>query len=178
MKKKQQIFFGASVLFSGMYSSTGASAKLLYLVRQKSILGITTQTVLEEVERNSDKFARSPSKYLPAIISESGLIIREFITAEEISPYKDMVEEKDAHVVAGAILTSCTFLVTLDKKHLDNSLIRAKFAGKVIIISPKKLLGRLWHENAYGMIPDKKNVRKNSYKTAIKRSVINKFQRK
>ncbi len=72
-------------------------------------------------------------------IAESGLIVREAVTEEEIELYRDQVDREDAHLIAGAKLTKCTHLVTLDKKHLLRPDIQEKFLP-LRIVSPKEVL--------------------------------------
>ena len=64
----------------------------------------------------------------------------------EIEPYKDQVDVEDAHLVAGANLTKCLYLVTLDKKHLLTENIRQKFLP-LRIVSPKELLEEILYGN-------------------------------
>lgn len=134
------VFFDASVLFSGLYSSTGSSRALLELVKRRIIYGLTSMTVIEELEDNIQKFDHSIN--IDSLINEYGILVREKISNDEIKPYKSIIEEKDCHVVAGAVLTGSKYLVTLDKKHLDNIVIKEKIK-KVEIISPRELLEKI-----------------------------------
>ncbi len=134
------VFFDASVLFSGLYSSTGSSRALLELVKGKIIYGLTSKTVIDELEDNIQKFDHRIN--IDLLINEYGILIREKISNDEIKPYTSIIEEKDCHVVAGAILTGSQYLVTLDKKHLDNQIIKEKI-NDVKIISPRDLLVKI-----------------------------------
>ncbi|OGK10365.1 putative toxin-antitoxin system toxin component, PIN family [Candidatus Roizmanbacteria bacterium RIFCSPHIGHO2_01_FULL_35_10] len=136
-----KVFFDASVIFSAIYSESGGSRKLTDFVKLRDIVGITTQTVIEEVEDNINKFRdrkASPKQF----IKDSNFIVREKIKQSETKTYAEIVNEKDRHVLAGAILTGCSYLVTLDKKHLNNPLIKIKIS-KIIIVSPKELLNAI-----------------------------------
>ena len=179
-----KVFFDDSVLFSGFYSSTGASRSLLEMVKhspslwdttwgiplwrsglqhqqgfgvrnpepsrryvgtgswvKKNIIyGITSQTVIDELENNLYKFNEQIN--IELLIEEYSILIREKISDIEIEPYKVLIEEKDQHVVAGAILTGCQYLITLDKKHLNNQKIKEKIT-KIKIVSPKELLNKI-----------------------------------
>ena len=134
------VFFDASVLFSGLYSSTGSSRALLELVKGKIIYGLTSKTVIDELEDNIQKFDHRIN--IDLLINEYGILIREKISNDGIKPYTSIIEEKDCHVVAGAILTGSQYLVTLDKKHLDNQIIKEKI-NDVKIISPRDLLVKI-----------------------------------
>ena len=134
------VFFDSSVLFSGFYSSVGASRKLIELVKRGFIYGLTSKTVIQELEENLHKFNQQIN--IDLLINNYRILIREKISNIEIGPYRGVIEEKDCHVVAGAVLTNCQYLVTLDKKHLDNSIIKNKIKN-VKIISPKELLRKI-----------------------------------
>ncbi len=132
-----KVFFDASVLFSAIYSSTGASAKLAELTKKKAIVGFTSQTVIEELKQNVKKLPGNKRK-IDHFIIQNNFIVREKILDSETKSF-DFVERKDAHVVAGASLTKSNYLVTLDKKHLNNPKLKRKIK-KFKIISPKEML--------------------------------------
>lgn len=134
------VFFDASVLFSGFYSSSGASRILIEQVKNEVIYGLTSKTVIDELTDNIQKFNQKIN--IDSLINEYRILIREKISNIEIGPYRGVIDEKDCHVVAGAVLTNCQYLVTLDKKHLDNSVVRNKIKN-VKIISPKELLKKI-----------------------------------
>ena len=134
-----RIFFDASVLFSAIYSSVGASRVLAQLVLEGKVIGVITETVVEELVRNMEKIRGVDTQDVYEFVAGYGFVIRSRIVCAEIEPFVGLVEEKDAHVVAGAILTECDYLVTLDKKHLDNSLTKKRVLD-VVIVSPGKML--------------------------------------
>lgn len=135
-----KVFFDASVLIAALLSSTGGSSLLLQYAKTGKITGITSQTVIEEILENdkSQKLRRSKEE-IEAFIAQSGLLIRNRIRIEEIAPYRGAIDDDDAHLVAGANLTKCAYLVTLDKKHLLRADIQERFLP-LRIVSPKELL--------------------------------------
>ncbi|OGH19975.1 MAG: putative toxin-antitoxin system toxin component, PIN family [Candidatus Levybacteria bacterium RIFCSPHIGHO2_02_FULL_37_13] len=135
-----RVFFDASVIIAALLSPTGGSSMLLQHIKSKVFIGITSQTVLEEIlEKDKPKKLKRSYEKIGQFIVNSGLIIRESITAEEIEPFKDYVEEEDAHLFAGALLTKCAYLVSLDKKHVVRPDIKKKFLP-LRIVTPKELL--------------------------------------
>ena len=68
--------------------------------------------------------------------------MREAITAKDIEPYHELIDAKDAHLIAGANLTKCIYLVSLDKKHVLKDAIRRQFLP-LKIVSPKELIEEL-----------------------------------
>lgn len=139
-----KVFFDSSVLFSGFYSPTGASRALLELVKKRIIYGLTSKTVIDELEDNLQKFTQLID--IDSLVKEYSILIREKISNAEIEPYKALIIEKDCHVIAGAILTGSQYLVTLDKKHLDNLMIKEKIT-KIKIVSPKELLNKIFNRS-------------------------------
>lgn len=136
-----KVYFDASVIISALLSSTGGSAKLIRFVKLGAIVDITSQTILDEIENRSAKINKSIYE-IRQFIKNNSLIVRKRITPAENSAYEDKVDINDAHVVAGANLTKCTYLVTLDKKHLLTTDVQKKFLP-LRIVSPKELLEEL-----------------------------------
>src|SRR5574340_412222 len=114
-----RVFFDASVIIAALLSPTGGSALLLKYVKAGKILGIISQTVVNEIleEDKIEKFKKSREE-IEDFIAKSELVVREEITLEEIREYQNRVDIEDAHLIAGAKLTECAYLVSLDKKHL------------------------------------------------------------
>lgn len=138
-----RVFFDASVLIAALLSKSGGSSQLFKYLQLGTITGITSQTVIEEI-LEEDKFTKiKKSKIeIEQFIADSKLMVRKPITAEEIKPYQDLIDIEDAHLVAGANLTKCQYLVTLDKKHVLRQDIRKKFVP-LKIVSPGELLERI-----------------------------------
>jgi putative PIN family toxin of toxin-antitoxin system len=136
-----RVYFDACVLIAGLLSSAGGSALLITLVKKNVIIGITSETVLDEVLSKTGKIRKSENE-IRKFIATSNLIIRQAITQEEIISYSTFIDKDDAHVLAGANLTRCNYLVTLDKKHLLRPDIQ-KQSLPLRIVSPKELLDKL-----------------------------------
>lgn len=135
-----RVYFDASIIITAIISSTGGSAQLFKLIKLGLIKGITSHTVVQEVlEEDKPKKIKKSRQEIEEFIAQSKLIVRKMVTVNEITPYRDLVDVKDAHIIAGANLTKCEYLVTLDKKHLLRSYIKEKFLP-LLIVSPKKLL--------------------------------------
>lgn len=138
-----KVFFDASVIIAALLSKTGGSSRLFEYAQQGRIIGITSQTAIDEVlEEDKTERIKKSKEEIEQFIAQSGLVVRETITTEEIAPYKGEVDVEDAHLIAGASLTTCLYLVTLDKKHLLREDIQQKFLP-LKIVSPKELLEEL-----------------------------------
>ena len=134
-----KLFLDASVIFSSLYSETGGSRQIIRLAKHGKVVVVTSQSVIEEVTRNLNKIDNLDYNDFYSFLVEIPIVIREQITESEIKPFLDLVVEKDAHVVAGAVLTNCDYLVTLDRKHLYNPEIKKK-VKEVEIVTPKDYL--------------------------------------
>jgi len=136
------VFFDDSIIIASLLSPTGGSSKLISYVHAGKIRGITSQTVIDEVLSHSLKIGLSEQKILTFIV-ESKLLVRKRIIGKEIeSISKHMIDPDDAHVFAGAILTSSDILISLDKKHILHPDIQIQFST-LDICSPKELLSQL-----------------------------------
>ena len=135
-----RVYVDASVIIAALLSKTGGSALLLRYVEQGIIKGIVSQTVLEEAYRlDKSKRRNISNKQIGEYIAHTGLMVCERITRQEIERYRDVIEDKDAHLLAGAKLTKCDYLVSLDRKHV----VREDLQGKVLplkIVVPGEML--------------------------------------
>ena len=138
-----RVYFDASVIIATLLSPSGGSSVLLKFIKAGIIIGITSQTVLEEIlEEDKPKKFKKSKKEIEHFIAESNLLIRKSISMEEIEPYLGMIETEDAHLIAGANLTKCTYLVSLDKKDVLRPDVQKKFQP-LKIVSPKDLIEKL-----------------------------------
>lgn len=136
-----KIYFDASILFAALYSKTGGSYKLARLSEEKKIIALTSQTVIDEVKANIKKFKEGQVD-IGLFIKKHNFYVREVVTQDEIEAYKNIVAQKDAHVLVGAASTESDYLVTLDKKHINKKQVKGVFT-KSQIVSPKQALGVL-----------------------------------
>jgi predicted nucleic acid-binding protein len=133
----------ARTSIAAFLSPQGGSALLLQLIKRGDIIGITSQTVITEVlEEDKPTKLKRPRAELERFVAASGLLVREAVTPAEIAPYQGLIDADDAHLVAGATLTSCSHLVSLDKRHVLRDDVRQRFLS-LRIVSPKELLQAL-----------------------------------
>lgn len=136
---KKVVFLDASVLFSALYSPTGGSYALITSIKNRLIRGITSQTVIEELYENITKLGDTTQKEIDDFIISHHILVCDHVTVDELTPWIGKIEEKDIHIVVGALSTSCHYLVTLDKKHLHNTQAQS-LCKNIKIVNPKELL--------------------------------------
>lgn len=137
----KKVFVDASLIIAALISPTGGSNKLLQDSKNKKLIAITSETVINEVKANLSKIKGVTTDDVNHFIIESKIITRQKVTKKELEIVADILEEKDRHVLAGAILTKCHYLVSLDKKHLLNENIQKTVDIK--LVSPKQLIEAL-----------------------------------
>ena len=133
-----KLYLDASVLIAAILSPEGGSAKLIQFIKLGIISGISSQTVVEEVEKHSAKIGKKVSE-IRLFIKDNGILVREKTTGDEAKPYREMVVEDDLHVIAGAKLTKSDYLVTLDKKHLLKEEVK-RLVKPLKIVNPEYYL--------------------------------------
>lgn len=135
-----KVFFDASVIIASLLSPTGGSSQLFKFIKAGIITGFTSENVLEEIleERKFIKLNKTRQE-IEGFTAQSGLIIREKVTEDEIKPFLGEIDKDDAHLIAAAKHVKCHYLVSLDKKHVLKIEVRKKFLP-LIIVSPKELL--------------------------------------
>lgn len=111
------LFFDASCLIAAAGSPTGGSSFLLSLCAGGLLKAAVSQSVLLEAERNI------LAKRGPAVLNTYYRLV--MLTPCTVVPlpskaeqrlHREIVGEKDEHVVAAAIAAKAPFLLTLDKK--------------------------------------------------------------
>lgn len=133
-----KIFLDASVIIAAILSPTGGSAKVIKLGQLGDWAQITSQTVVDEVKDHTEKIGKS-SEEIGQFIKNHSVIVRKRMTKLEIKPLIELVDESDAHLIAGSKMTGVDFLVTLDKKHLLKEEIKNRFKP-LKIVNPEELL--------------------------------------
>lgn len=134
--KKAIVFFNASVVIAGLRSTTGGSAKLLEWVKSNKIIGIISELVFNEILKHTSITNLSREQIKEKI--GNYFILIKAPDKRVVESYTDIVIDKgDRHILASAEEARCTYLVTLDKKHL---LVLKNKIKKFKIVNPKELI--------------------------------------
>ncbi len=119
--KKIKVFFDSSVIIAGLASTKGASCMLLSLAEMEVIEPYICEQVVTEVIKNVEK--KLPScvpqfftlfKKLPFIMVDA--------TEDNITFSLQLINKKDAVILAAAITAGVDALITLDKHFLKGDL--------------------------------------------------------
>ena len=137
-----RIFLDASVLFSAAYSSSGFARDLLASGYRRDVILSVSRDVVEEVTRNLS------GKKPHALTTLRGFVASGSLTVVAPDPSvvhqcAEIVEPKDAHVVAAAIAAEASMLVTYDRKHLLSRADDIQRLFDITVMTPEEILRTL-----------------------------------
>ena len=143
-KKEVKIFLDSNVIISGLFSDKGAPRIILDLLclNLPVLAGMTGQYNIIEIERNIKK--KMPeilslyNEYLPKL----NLEIIPLPPLKKIRDLSGHISDKDALVLASAIIGKVDFLVTGDKKDFMIPSKKEKYPFK--IVSPSEFLEKIF----------------------------------
>lgn len=140
-----KIFFDADILFSLSYAKnpmSGAKRIILQGYLEKYFF-ITSARVIEEAKKNL--FAYNNSDYLKRlgeILADFNFLVIEILDEKLVNLYKDIVHEKDTHVLVGAIQSKADYLLTFNKKHFLTPKFK-KLDLKLQVVTPKEFIKKV-----------------------------------
>lgn len=142
-EEKVKLFLDASVLIASVKSPSGGSALVLQVCQGQKFQAVSTRKVLLEAQRNiKNKFSDDELVSFYHEIAGLNLEIIEPATTEEITQCSQVIAPKDAHVLAAAIKSKASFLITLDRKHFMTSVLE-KSELPISILTPGEFLQHL-----------------------------------
>ena len=142
-KKEVKIFLDSNVIISGLFSDKGAPRIILDLLclNLPVLTGMTGQYNIIETERNIKK--KMPgvlslyNEYLPKL----NLEIIPLPPLKDIMDLSGHISNKDAPVLASAIIGKADFLITGDKKDFVRPSKKGKYPFK--IVTPSEFLEKI-----------------------------------
>lgn len=113
-----KVFLDASVILSGLASSTGGSRKLFEAARNRKLKLLATPFIIQEVANHLQKLNVEASQ-LETLLSAKIIQLVANPSQEMIKKVgKACMDPDDAHVLAAAGLSGAAVLISLDSKHL------------------------------------------------------------
>ena len=136
----KKVFLDSSVLVAASASKTGASAFILGCCRLKKISGYVSLDTIGEARKNVNlKLKKINKERFVYFLRFASLILAPQPSAEEIAQCEQVINPKDAPILAAALKSSASFLITLDKKHFLKPKV-INFSKPLKIISPKEFV--------------------------------------
>lgn len=132
----KKVFLDSSVLVAACASKTGASAFILGYCRLQKIEGYLSLDTIGEARKNVNlKLNKTAKKRLVHFLKVANLILTPQPSTGEIVWCEQVTNPKDAPILAAALKSPASFLVTLDKKHFLKPKVK-NFASPLQIITP------------------------------------------
>ena len=137
-----KVFLDSSVWVAVAFSPNGGSSEVIRRLVAGKITVIATKQVIAEAVRNLqakgspeavEKFFELYSQVRPTITE---------VTIPQIEKATTVINHKDASILAGAKLSDCRYLVTLDRRHFFTDEV-IEFARPTVIVLPKDLLEKI-----------------------------------
>lgn len=138
---RPRVFLDSNVIFSGLYSSSGAPASILNNYVEGKLRLVVSQQVLEEVVRTINRKLPSALTSLRKLLVSAPPEIVGDPSSEDISRWAEILGTEDASVLAAAIMAQPDYLITGDKRFFDNPDIAKKSGLRVV--TPAQFL-KLW----------------------------------
>lgn len=130
INRDTRVFFDASCLIAGAFSAEGGSRFLLDVCEKEYLVGVVSQPVLIETERNiRKKFSEDMLTTYHRLVQSISFLNAPVPLQKQQKFPEDIVEEKDVHVVVGVLESQTPYLITLDK-NLQANVNSSKFSVK------------------------------------------------
>ncbi len=136
----KKVFIDTSVLLSASMSTHGTAATVMSLCRKRKLLGYISQSVRKEIQRNVDRILDQTGKRrLNAHLLSSHLSFLNSPSEEQTHKWENVINKKDAHIIASSVAAQVDYIVTLDKKDFSSPLLR-KAIEPIKILQPIELV--------------------------------------
>ena len=124
---RPRVFLDTSVLLAGLASRTGASNKILALAEAGLLTLVVSEQVLVEAEQNlKEKLPKALPEY-ERFLTTCPMEEVPAPSAAEVMSAKEIIQAKDASILAAAKNAQVDYLVTLNRKHfLEDSDVAIK----------------------------------------------------
>jgi len=143
-----RVFLDANVYFAGSASPAGGSALVLQLILKGRIEATASRLVLREAERNLRR--KRPPKDLKAFhqfLKHAKLRVIRTPPETAWKPYEGVIHPKDVPVLAAAVASKATYLITLDRRHFLTKAVTEKVPD-LAILTPGDFLRELVRQAA------------------------------
>ena len=140
--RRSRVFVDSSVLFAASLSRTGYARELVLLATDHPIELITSNYVLGETRHNLSKKAPLSLPDFMAFLT-IGIFDLSDPPRQLVSDVADLIEPKDAPIVAGALAASCGWIATFDRKHLLSEADRILRLWNLVVDEPGAIIPRL-----------------------------------
>lgn len=131
----KQVLFDSSALLSACHSETGAASVCMYLVKRALITGYINQHIIEETRKNAiTKFGPRVYNNFESILNKFSFVVLPDPEPEQVEYVSQYIVKKDAPILASALKSPVTHIVTHDKKDFMQPRIhKANISAKIML---------------------------------------------
>jgi putative PIN family toxin of toxin-antitoxin system len=143
-KRVGKVFIDSSIVIAAVLSPSGGSFRLIRESLFKNYTLLISDYVLEESIRILKTKFPEKTYILPILLENFRFKMTKDPSEKEVEKLIDIIDFKDAPILAAVIKYKTDYLITLDKKHFLNQKV-LEFARdkKISILTPKEFLGIL-----------------------------------
>ena len=143
-KRVGKVFIDSSIIIAAVLSPSGGSFRLIRESLFKNYTLLISDYVLEESIRILKTKFPEKTYILPILLENFRFKMTKDPSEKEVEKLIDIIDFKDAPILAAVIKYKTDYLITLDKKHFLNQKV-LEFARdkKISILTPKEFLGIL-----------------------------------
>ena len=142
-----KVFFDANVLYSGLHSPAGAPAQVIALHSTGKIRMVLSALVLSELIRTVQRKLPERLLDLHRFLSGSRPEVMPNPTRQDLHAYEELVNPKDAPIIAAAMAANVDYLVSGDSRFIEET---RRVPGAPLVVTPRQLLD---HVSAAGNSP-------------------------
>ena len=135
-----KVFLDSSILVAASASKTGGSALILDYCRKEKVKGFVSKDVIGEAKKNINlKLGQKEQIRFVYYLKHANLFLTEDPSVEQIAEAEKVIYAKDAPILASAVESKASYLITLDRKHFFTSQVE-KFASPMKVVTPKDFI--------------------------------------
>lgn len=135
---RRRVFLDSNVIFSGLYSSSGAPGKILEVFIEGELELVISRQVLDEVIRTIKEKLPQILPALRKLLENSPPEVVRDPALEDVKRWASELDTADAAILAAAVTAQPDYFVTGDRRFLNNPGI-AERAG-LRIVTPAQFM--------------------------------------
>jgi len=140
--RRSRVFVDSSVLFAASLSRTGYARELVLLGIDHPVELVTSNYVLGETRRNLSEKAPLSMPDIDAFLT-IGIFELSDPPSQLVLDVAEVIEPKDAAIVAGALAAKCGWIATFDRKHLLSEAVAIHRLWDLVVDEPEAIIPRL-----------------------------------
>jgi len=140
MVKRLRVFLDTNVIFSGLYSSSGAPNAILEAYLDKKVEIVISRQILEEIVVT---ISQKKPELLPTLyffLEQAPFEIQSDIAIAEVNRWARIIDLPDAPILAAAIAAKPDYFVTGNTKHFSENVAKK---ARLKILTPSQFVKEL-----------------------------------